>query len=338
LNVNPFLINVKNGIYDVKNDILVDHDPSILSTIQINANYCETAECPRFLSWLFEAMNGDEGQVLLMQEVIGYCLTSNTDAQKSFIFRGEAAAGKSLFLNVLQDVLLGSQNASNIPWHKLKERFTVAEMQGKLINVFADLPDERITDTGMFKALVGQDYVIGEKKHKDPFQFKSTAKMLFSCNQMPQNDGDNSDGFYRRLLIIPFLHSVPEEQRNPNLIHEFREEADGIFMFALEGLKRLISQNFKFSETDVNRQELERYRYEGNPVFAFLHASCEVATDGYIATQDLYEEFKSFCGQNGFNICAINKFVMQVKTYFPSVTSKVDTQGRKRILMGIKYQ
>ena len=155
---------------------------------------------------------------------------------------------------------------------------------------------------------------------------------------MPQNDGDNSDGFYRRLLIIPFLHSVPEEQRNPNLIHEFREEADGIFMFALEGLKRLISQNFKFSETDVNRQELERYRYEGNPVFAFLHASCEVATDGYIATQDLYEEFKSFCGQNGFNICAINKFVMQIKTYFPSVTSKVDTKGQKRILKGIKYQ
>jgi putative DNA primase/helicase len=337
LNVNPFLINVKNGIYDVKNDILVDHDPSILSTIQINANYSDS-ECPRFINWLFEAMNGDEGQVYLLQEVMGYCLIPITDAQKCFILRGEAAAGKSLFLNVLQDVLLGAQNASNIPWHKLKERFTVAEMQGKLINVFADLPDEKISDNGMFKALVGQDYVVGEKKHKDLFQFKSTARMLFSCNQMPQNGGDNSDGFYRRLLIIPFLHSVPEEQRNPNLINEFREEADGIFMFALKGLKRLISQNFKFSETDVNRQELERYRYEGNPVFAFLNAACEIAADEYITTQDLYEEFKRFCAQNGFEDCAINKFVMQVKAYFPCVISKVDTKGQKRILKGIKYQ
>lgn len=337
LNVNPFLINVKNGIYDVKNDILVDHDPSVLSTIQINANY-GNGECPRFINWLFEAMNGDEGQVYLLQEVMGYCLIPITAAQKCFILRGEAASGKSLFLNVLQDILLGAQNASNIPWHKLQERFTIAELYGKLINVFADLPDEKISDNGMFKAVVGEDFVFGEKKHKDPFQFKSTARLLFSCNQMPQNAGDNSDGFYRRLLIIPFLYSVPEEQRNPNLIHEFREEADGIFMFALSGLKRLISQNFKFSETDVNRQELERYRYEGNPVFAFLNASCEISADEYITTQDLYEEFKLFCVQNGFNICAINKFVMQVKTYFPGVISKVDAKGQKRILKGIKYQ
>lgn len=122
------------------------------------------------------------------------------------------------------------------------------------------------------------------------------------------------------------------------MINEFREEADGIFMFALNGLKRLISQNFKFSETDVNRQELERYRYEGNPVFAFLNAACEIAADEYITTQDLYEEFKRFCAQNGFEDCAINKFVMQVKAYFPCVISKVDTKGQKRILKGIKYQ
>ena len=83
--------------------------------------------------------------------------------------------------------------------------------------------------------MVGEDYITVEKKHKDPFNFKSTARLLFSCNKIPKNYGDKSEGFYRRLIIITFNRSVPEEDRNPYLLDELRAEADGIFMFALAG-------------------------------------------------------------------------------------------------------
>ena len=337
LNVNPYLINLKNGFYDVLTDTFSAHNPAVLSTIQINANYGE-ATCPKFIQFLYESMCGHEDQVFLLQEIMGYCLIPNTCAQKCFILLGKAAAGKSLFLNVLQDILIGPQNTSNISWQKMKERFATAELFGKLINIFADLPDGALSDNGIFKTLVGEDYVPAEKKHKDMFHFKSTARILFSCNQMPENNGDNSDGFYRRLLIVPFVNSVPEEQRNPNLLNEFREEADGIFMFALEGLKRLIAQNFKFSETEINRLEVHKYRYESNPVFLFLQSCCEESADEYIRTEDLYTAYKNFCTESGCAVYAVNKFVTRVKAYFPNVISGVDTKGQKRILKGIKLR
>ena len=121
---------------------------------------------------------------------------------------------------------------SNVSWQALNERFKTAELFGKLANIFADLPTKNIDDNGIFKALVGEDYLTVEKKNRDPVSFQSNARLLFSCNSIPKNYGDRSDGFYRRLIIIRFNHAVPQEKKDPNLLDKFRVEADGIFLFA----------------------------------------------------------------------------------------------------------
>ena len=72
-------------------------------------------------------------------------------------------------LNVVQEILLGSENVSNIPWQNLADRFNKAELFGKLANIFADLPSKSIDDNGMFKALTGEDFITAERKNKDPF-------------------------------------------------------------------------------------------------------------------------------------------------------------------------
>ena len=138
-------------------------------------------------------------------------------AQKSFVFVGAPNAGKSTLLNVVQEILLGSENVSNIPWQNLGDRFNRAELFGKLANIFADLPSKSIDDNGMFKALTGEDFITAERKNKDPFSFRPYARFLFSCNEIPRNYGDRSEGFYRRLLIIRFEKSVPKAKRDPNL-------------------------------------------------------------------------------------------------------------------------
>lgn len=335
INPDPYVINLQNGLYSVTDDKLNPHDPEYPSTIQLPVNYVENAECSRFVKFLKEAMCGDEEQIELVQEIMGYCIAPITSAQKSFIFMGAAAAGKSVLLSVIGDILLGRQNVSHISWQALNERFKPAELFGKLANIFADLPTKNIDDNGIFKGLVGEDYITVEKKHKDPFCFKSTARLLFSCNSIPKNYGDKSEGFYRRLIITPFNRSVPEDERNPYLLDELRAEADGIFMFALAGLKRLMKNNYQFSVAQTNIDALRQYREESDSVLSFVKDCCELKPDKAIGSTELYHIYRAYCEESGMKAYAQKTFVQQLTVAFPDITRAKDTIGKRRVLKGI---
>lgn len=335
LNANPFMINLKNGLYNVQEDTLVEHTPDYFSTVQLNASYNANADCPRFKQYLKEVLDSD--QIPLIQEMLGYFLVPVTRAQKCFVIVGEGGAGKSQLLLVLNQVLLGSENVSNVSWQALNERFKTAELFGKLANIFADLPTKNIDDNGIFKALVGEDYLTVEKKNKNPFSFQSKARLLFSCNTIPRNLGDKSEGFYRRLILIRFDHAVPENIKDPNLLEKLRAEADGIFIFALEGLKRLINNNYKFSETERNKRELEQYREESDNVLSFVGECCELGADYDYGSTELYNAYKGFCEDSGVKPYSQKNFVKQLLANIPGTDKGVDKLGKRRIITGIRF-
>lgn len=340
LNPNPYIINLKNGLFNVLEGSLSGHTPEYLSTVQLGVKYDPKADCPRFKLFLMEAMGGDAEQVKLLQEMLGYFLIPVQSAQKCFVMVGVASAGKSVLLRVLNEILLGRQNVSNVSWQSLNERFKTAELFGKLANIFADLPTKNIDDNGIFKALVGEDYLTVEKKNKNPFSFQSYARLLFSCNTIPKNYGDKSDGFYRRLIIVRFNHAVPEDKRDPHLIEKFRAEADGIFMFALEGLKRLMDNNFVFSETEANRAELQQYREDSDSVLSFVNECCELDDNqekpSSVGSTELYNAYKRYCEECGLKPFSQKMCIQQIISSFDTVTRDIDRLGKRRILKGIR--
>ncbi len=336
LNVNPYLLNVKNGLYNVLEDNLTEHTKDYYSTIRLNVNYDPGAECPLFEKFLLDSMEGDKEQVKLLQEMLGYFLVPVNAAQKCFVIVGAAGAGKSVLLRVLNELMLGKENVSNVSWQALNERFKTAELFGKLANIFADLPTKNIDDNGIFKALVGEDYLTVEKKNKNPFSFRSNARLLFSCNSIPKNYGDRSEGFYRRLVIIRFSHTIPPEERDPNLVEKFSSEADGIFLFALEGLRRLMRNHYVFSETETNEAELQQYREESDSVLSFLKENCQIGEGNEVGSTELFQHYKAYCEECGLKPYSHKMFVTQLQVADPRITRSIDRLGRKRTLVGIK--
>ncbi len=337
LNANPYIINVRNGLYNVLENMLTPHTPEYLSTVQLNVSYDEKADCPRFKQFLYESMGGDTDQVRLIQEMLGYFLIPVNSAQKCFVIVGVGSAGKSVLLRLINDVLLGKENVSNVSWQALNERFKTAELFGKLANIFADLPTRTIDDNGIFKALVGEDYLTVEKKNRDPFSFQSTARLLFSCNSIPKNYGDRSEGFYRRLIIIRFNHAVPPDKRDPDLLEKFRAEADGIFLYALEGLRRLMNNHYVFSETKVNADELQQYRENSDSVLSFVKEYCIVTgndTDS-VGSTELFNTYKHYCEECGLKPYSQKSFIQQLMSSF-DIERGVDTMGKRRVLKGVK--
>lgn len=61
-------------------------------------------------------------------------------------------------------------------------------------------------NTGKLKKLTGNDQYPAEIKYKTSFKFRNCAKLILSCNKIPESD-DMTDAFFRRLIIINFKYS-----------------------------------------------------------------------------------------------------------------------------------
>lgn len=208
-----------------------------MSTIQLNANYNPEAECPVFLEYLKGVL--PESEFPLIQEILGYFCIAVNKAQKSFLLVGKKGSGKSTLLYVVQNVLLGEGNFSTLTWQALDDRFSTFQMFGKLANISADLPSGNLQDTGIYKAITGEDYIMGERKHKDGFSFKPFARLLFSCNDISKNYNDRSDAFYGRLILLRFANTIPVEKQDKLLKEKLMDEADGIYGMGIGGAETL---------------------------------------------------------------------------------------------------
>lgn len=317
LNKDANIINVRNGLYNVEDDRLMGHTEDYISTVQLGVNYDPEADCPRFRRFLDEALG--EEQTCLMQEILGYLLVPEIKAQMAFILVGKPAAGKSVLLQVVEDILLGRENVSHISWQNLSDRFKTAELFGKLANIFADLPSKDIGDNDIFKAIVGGDSITVERKNQQPFSFQCYARMLFSCNRIPISYGDTTEGLYRRLTILRFDRTVPPEQRDPDLLDKFKEEADGIFLFALEGLKRLRENQYRFTETQIGHDELQRYKEASNTVLAFVKNCCRIKAGEKASKTKTYEHYEKYCATLGYCAETKTKFNRVIRENFPTV-------------------
>lgn len=332
-NRNPYMVNVRNGLLDIRDMSFKEHTPSYLSTVQLNVEYNPHAHCPQFEKFLNEVL--DCRLIPLVQEILGYLLTTNTSAQKSFVLLGPARTGKSTLLWVVEYLLLGKKNVSNIPWQEIGDKFKTAELLGKLANVFSDLPSKSIDDTGIFKVVTGEDYLMAEKKNKNPFKFRPFARLVFSCNELPKNYVDRTEGFYRRLIIVPFNRQIDKNKIDKALKYKFQREKEGIFNWALEGLKRLYENNFEFSENELTDGVKKEYKRENNNVISFVEECCEL--DGLFSCSriEIYEAYKEFCVEAGLKALSQIKFNKELEGNFNVTRSR---SGKLRSWNGVRIK
>lgn len=333
INCNPFLINLKNGMFDVLAWKFKGHSEKYYSTVQLNVKYIPEAKCEKFIAFLHEVL--EPRLIPLVQEILGYLLIPATNAQKSFVLYGPPRTGKSTMLWVIESLLLGPENVSNIPWQDLGERFKTAELFGKMANIFADLPNKSIEDSGMFKVITGEDYLSAERKNKNPFKFKPFARLVFSCNEIPRNYADKTDALYRRLVIIPFMKQVSEEKADTTLKDKLSAEAEGIFLWALMGLQRVIHNNFRFSENELTEREKQKYKKENNNVLCFVEECCQVGAGMGCSRQEIYDKYKAYCNDNGFKPVSQIKFNNELELQFTDVVRKLDPLSRRKCWSGI---
>lgn len=327
--INPLEIVLENCIYDVSKGEIKEHSPNNFPTTCFPINYKPDAKCPNFIKFLEDVHYLED--IPLIQEMFGYCFYKPYAFQKAFMLVGEGANGKSTELNVLEK-LIGERNVSNIPLQRLcKDRFTNIDLIGKYANICSDLSEGGLKDIGTFKMLVGGDWIRAEKKYApNGIKFRNTAKLIFSANTIPECK-DKTFSYGRRWIVIVFPNIFTEDDpsTDPFIEDKLIKELDGIFLWAMVGLKRLLKQGHFSSHKTLD--EVQEYMAENrDSVKQFCTTCLESKVGGEILKSETYKAFIEFCKTFALKVVASNQFSMKMKQFAPHTLD----EGQSRILKG----
>ncbi|WP_067727844.1 DNA primase family protein [Oceanobacillus damuensis] len=300
MNSNRNFINLRNGMLSLDNFELFPHHPSYLSTVQLPINYDSNAVASSFMRFLKEITLDDEELIRVHQEILGYLLSAETKAEKAFFFYGSGANGKSVLASIITQ-LVGKENVSSIPLAEFSQQFGLEGLVNKTVNIAAENEmGGKSLKTENFKAIVSGDTVTINIKYRPAITYKPYCKLVFVVNNLPDSM-DVTNGYFRKLMLIPFSRTFKPTERNVNLTQELLAELPGILNWAIEGLKRLRENNYQFSECKVIEECHRTYYVEQNPVMEFFNEHVVLIEGVRTRQSDFHEKYLRWLTMQGID-------------------------------------
>ena len=329
MNPDPDILCLQNGDFNLRTGEVMAHKKGHFCTYQLGVAFDpdKPQPCDLWLGHLAATVQIPE-VIAEYQEFYGYCLTRETRFEKALLLVGPGADGKSTSLHVLQ-ALVGLENCANVNLKDLEEQFHRVSLHNRILNVFTELSSGAM-ESGIFKAVVSGDTINAAYKHRDVFEFKPFCKIAGACNELPKVL-DNSDGFFRKVMLIKHRKQFFGEERDPYLLDKLLAELPGIFGWAWVGLTRLRERGeFKISE--VSQAAINQYRQENNPVLAFIDERCTLEPDAegprVTSKQTMFDAYMKFCKNRNFYPLNAVHFGRQMSKALPGV----DGDHRVRVI------
>jgi phage/plasmid-associated DNA primase len=137
---------------------------------------------------------------------------------KAIILEGKTAEnGKSQVLDLFRG-LLPTDAVASIPAAKMGDERFVVGLVGKHLNAADELSGAEAVASDFFKAVVTGEPVTGRDVYRSAVTFRSIAQNVFATNTLPSFKGGIDRGVKRRLLVIPFERTIPEQERVENMV------------------------------------------------------------------------------------------------------------------------
>ena len=253
------------------------------------------------------------------------------------IIKGNGGEGKSQIGAVLNS-LLGSNMKDGSIGKISENRFARADLEHILLCVDDDMRMEALKQTSYVKSIVtAQGKMDLERKGKQSYQGCLFSRLLAFSNGDLQALYDRSDGFYRRQLVLTTKEKPTDRVDDPYLAEKMKNEAESIFLWAFEGLQRLVRQDFKFTESPRIKANRENVKRDNNNVLEFLES------EGYIrfqpeasaSSKELHESYRLWCEENSMTALKNRSFsdaMIAVQTKYNLVRMYIVIQCKLHII------
>ena len=322
-------IHVANGTYHLD------------GTFSTEKDYCRNRlpvaynpEAPQPVTWLhFLSQLLEPEDILTVQEFIGYCFIPSTKGQKMLMLTGKGGEGKSR-IGVVLRALLGVNMKTGSLQKVETNNYARADLEHELLMLDDDMKLEALPQTNIIKAIITAELPMDlERKRQQSYQGDMYVRFIGFGNGVLQALHDRSVGFFRRQIILTTKDKAPNRKDDPYIAEKMAAEADGIFLWALEGLRRLIANDFQFTLSQSALDNLNDAVSDGNNIIDFLASEGNIRfhADYEASSRNLYAVYKQWCEDNALSCLCQKSFCSFLKQnesrYNIEYTNKINIGG-----------
>lgn len=297
-NIYPDAFPVRNGIIKIDfttgGTTLIPFSPAYRFNYRLNVAYIPNADGTEIQKYLDTL--GTDTAILLQIPAHAILSMLGRVYKKAYFLQGTKNSGKSTYIDLIVRHLFGIQVCSSVSLQSLLfDRFRLAEIDGKIVNAYADLSDQRLRDIGTFKALTGGDFITVERKHRDPYQIRNKCLFLFSANKYPKiSTGD--DAFWDRWIALEFKKTFPVDP-----IFEERlftdDNLSGLLNLLLIRMQDIIKNGIRVTD-GVEHVWLN----DSSSCHRFIQEELERYPGAVLVKNTLYARYVEYCQDGDFEI------------------------------------
>lgn len=299
---DPWLLNCQNGTLDLRTGELREHRRGDFITRLVPTEYDPGARSELFQAFLDRILPDPEVQ-RFTQKAAGYSITGSTELEKLFFPYGPAATGKSSLISAMQAcmgdyaVMADFDTFLQRSYTTGGARNDIARLAGARLVASIEVEDGKRLAEGLINQLTGGDTVTARFLYAESFEFKPAFKLWLVANNRPSISGPEG-AIWRRLVQIPFVQEIPEEERDPTIKAKLQStERTAVLAWLVEGC--LLWQKEGLKEPEAVKRMTGEYKEESDPLRDFIQERCTLDPQAQAGNAEIWSVYQEWAKEAG---------------------------------------
>ena len=290
-----------NGVYDIVEDRLYSFSKELPYLQEVRCEYLAVdAVTPYYDKLCNDATGGDVESLKMFDWMIAYLLIPNRSAKCFFLMSYAKDSGKTILGEWIYSLFDPAVCRTFDP-DFLDSRFSLSGLDRVSLLTCLEMNTSNLSkkSVAQLKTLTGESRIRMEEKYKGQQTISLKCKILLGSNGgllLPL--GAEDPAFYRRLIVIPFVHSTPLDQLVADLPQYLQEEKSAIVSRAVRKLRELIREDggIVFKESALSMEVKAAWYKTVNPAEVFLNEYLEgdLTSDAVVFKDDLNNAYLSY--------------------------------------------
>ncbi|MQV62824.1 hypothetical protein GHJ83_27710 [Sinorhizobium meliloti] len=309
----PFILNTPGGIVDLKTGLVLKSDPQRYCT-KMTAVAPKAMATPLWDAFVHRIFDGN-GLDSYFYRMLGYALTGDTREHALFFGYGTGGNGKSVTVKTVSGILGDYAKTASI------ETFTasandrhpteLAFLRGARLVVATETEEGRRWDESKIKQLTGGDRIAARFMRQDFFEFDPAFKLLIVGNHKPSLRTVD-EAIRRRLQLIPFTVTIPDEEKDKELCDKLKPEWPGILYRMVQGCIEWQTSGLEPPPAVIDATA--EYLASEDVIADWIDECCEINPQFDAASTELFNSWRAWAEKAGEFVGSQKKFAEKLES------------------------